>query len=222
MSSNEKIILGYWPIRGLLEPLKLICEYSDQAYSLELYHSAEDYQKFKEKQPPFCNLPYLTDGDLFLVQSNACLRHIGRKHGLLGKDPTEMAYADVVCEQVMDLRNAFMDVCYAESPASYQSKVQPFVSAILPSHLAKLSCFLGSCAFFGGPSPLYADFHAYEIIKQLSLFDPEAISAHPNLHDYLARFEALPRISAYLKSDRFHAFPINNTMAHWGSSQYDS
>ena len=34
----------------------------------------------------FANLPYYSDADVMLSQSGAILRHVGRKHGLLGAD----------------------------------------------------------------------------------------------------------------------------------------
>lgn len=135
---------------------------------------------------------------------------------MLGKTAAEQALHDVICEEVMDLRNEFMGVVYS-TPEDFPRLARAFQSTSLPLALKKLSAMLDSCPFFGGETPLYADFHAYEMLKQQTLFTEEALSAFPNLGAYLQRFEALPRIADYLASDRFSAFPINNTMASWGT-----
>ena len=57
-------------------------------------------------------LPYLIDGDLKLVQSGAILRHIARKHGLLGQTPEEQARVDIADAQINDLRGGFVGMCY--------------------------------------------------------------------------------------------------------------
>ena len=47
----------------------------------------------------FPNLPYYFDGDTKLSQSGAILRHIARKHDLLGKtDQEKDRFADIVPE----------------------------------------------------------------------------------------------------------------------------
>ena len=53
---------------------------------------------------PFPNLPYLIDGDLKMTQSNAIIRHLGRKFGLTGASVEEMAKVDIILEEAMDFR----------------------------------------------------------------------------------------------------------------------
>ena len=53
---------------------------------------------------PFPNLPYLIDGDLKMTQSNAIIRHLGRKFGLTGASVEEMAKVDIILEEGMDFR----------------------------------------------------------------------------------------------------------------------
>jgi glutathione S-transferase len=84
--------LCYWDIRGLAQPIRLLLEYTGTQY--------ED-KKLSCGPPPsfdkscwldnkfslgldFPNLPYYIDGDVKLTQSNAILKHIGRKNNLVG------------------------------------------------------------------------------------------------------------------------------------------
>eukprot|EP01068_Selenidium_serpulae_P016384 Selendium_serpulae@DN6291_c0_g1_i2.p2 len=112
MAQKTPVTIGYWNIRGLLEPLRLLCEYADQPYTVETHSKYSDWIEKKKTMPPMANLPYMYDGELFLVQSNAILRHLGRKNGLLGGTPEDQARLDMVADEVMDLRNPFVDLVY--------------------------------------------------------------------------------------------------------------
>uniref|UniRef100_A0A6I8NB01 Glutathione S-transferase n=1 Tax=Ornithorhynchus anatinus TaxID=9258 RepID=A0A6I8NB01_ORNAN len=57
-------------------------------------------------------LPKFLDGDLTLFQSNAILRHLGRSHGLYGKDTREAALIDMVNDGVEDLRLRYVRLIY--------------------------------------------------------------------------------------------------------------
>jgi glutathione S-transferase len=57
-------------------------------------------------------LPYLIDGDLKITQSNAIMRHIGRKHGLDGKTESEKVRVDMMENESMDFRNGLVRLCY--------------------------------------------------------------------------------------------------------------
>jgi len=63
------MILAYWPIRGLAEPVRLLFEYVGAEYE-ELKWTDRDAW-FKEKFDlglPCPNLPYLIDGELHGVK----------------------------------------------------------------------------------------------------------------------------------------------------------
>jgi len=45
---------------------------------------------------------------------------------------------------------------------------------------------------------------------------PEQINSHKKLSAFIQRFEALPRIRAFIESNRFRKSPINNKMAAFG------
>merc|ERR1711936_764898 len=47
-----------------------------------------------------------------ITQSNAILRHIARKHDLVGKTEKEKAMADMMADQAMDFRNGWVRLCY--------------------------------------------------------------------------------------------------------------
>lgn len=65
----SKLVLGYWPIRGLAERIRLLLEYLGLEYEQVFYLESNEDQWFKVDKPtllpknPALNLPYLIDGE---------------------------------------------------------------------------------------------------------------------------------------------------------------
>ncbi len=88
--------------------------------------------------------------------------------------------------------------------------MRPGYVEALPLKLKELESFLGDRDWLaGGDGPTFADFYGYEILAHHRRFEPKLMADHPKLEAYLSRFQALPRVRAYLDSDRFAASPIN-------------
>ena len=84
------LTVGYWNIRGLGEPVRLVLEYAGKPYDWKEYTIANYMEWFgKDKQElgmDFPNLPYLIDGDFKVAQSTTILKYIGRLNGLFGSE----------------------------------------------------------------------------------------------------------------------------------------
>ena len=76
-----------------------------------------------------------------------------------------------------------------------------------------LEKFLSDKKFFGGDSVKFPDFHLYEILYQLSVLFTDLFEEFPKLKAYLERFEALPAIQAYMRTDKYVAKPFNGPSA---------
>ena len=61
---------------------------------------------------PFPNLPYYIDGDLKLTQSNAILRHLGRKYNLYGANDQDYSVVDMLIDTSHDLKIALAMIAY--------------------------------------------------------------------------------------------------------------
>ncbi|XP_058394704.1 glutathione S-transferase Mu 1-like isoform X4 [Diceros bicornis minor] len=198
--------LGYWDVRGLAHPIRLLLEYTDSNYEEKKYTEedgdstlvvsrllpntcrlAPDYDRsqwLKEKYKlglDFPHLPYLIDGAHKITQSNAILRYIARKHNLCGETEEEKIRMDILENEVMDTRMALVCLCYNPD----------FIT--------------------------YVDFLAYDILDYLRMFEPKCLDAFPNLKDFIAHFEGLKKISAYMKTSRFLPRPMFLKMALWGN-----
>ncbi|XP_032753388.1 glutathione S-transferase Mu 4 [Rattus rattus] len=213
--------LGYWDIRGLAHAIRLLLEYTDSSYEEKTYTmgDAPDYdrsqwlsEKFKLGLD-FPNLPYLIDGSHKITQSNAILRYIARKHNLCGETEEEKIRVDILENQAMDVSNQLARVCY--SPDFENLKAEYLEQ--LPGMMELFSQFLGKQTWFVGEKITFVDFLAYDILDLHLIFEPKCLDAFPNLKDFVARFEGLKKISAYMKTSRFLRTPLYTRVATWGN-----
>ncbi|XP_069094449.1 glutathione S-transferase Mu 1-like [Pleurodeles waltl] len=213
------MIFGYWDIRGLAHPIRLLLEYTGTSYEDKQYvcGPGPDYDRshwLKEKETlglAFPNLPYLIDGDVKLTQSNAILRYIGRKHNLCGESETEISRVDVLVSQVMDFRLGLANISYNPN---FESLKGPYLEQ-LPDKLKRFSQYLGERKWFAGEKITIADFLMYDVLDQHRMLEATCLESFPNLKTFMQQFETLEKIAAYMKSSRFIKTPINSRMAKW-------
>ncbi|KAL6044714.1 Glutathione S-transferase Mu 3 [Balamuthia mandrillaris] len=214
------MILGYWAIRGLAQPIRFLLEYVGEPYEDRKYvqgdgpeFSREEWLSVKHTLGlAFPNLPYLIDGEVKLTQSNAILRYIARKHNLLGSNEEETCLVDMLLDEAMDFRNGLVRTVYNPD---YENLWAKYTKDVLPGRLAAFEKFLGEKPFFIGDKITVVDFPLYELLDQHRLMKEDCLEGHPRLKEFLVRFEQLDRIAAYLASDRFAARPVNNKVAAW-------
>jgi len=213
--------LCYWDIRGLAQPIRLLLEYTGTEYEDKMMSCgpAPSFDKSCWADVKFSlgldfpNLPYYKDDEVSLTQSNAILKHIARKNNLLGATVKEQALADMAADQIMDMRNGFVRLCYNPKHA----ELVPAYLDNLPNTLRMFSNFLGTKSWLTGETISYPDFHLYEMLDQHKAFKADCLKEFGNLEAYCDRFEKLPAIEKYIKSDRFMKSPINNKMAAFGA-----
>ncbi|XP_044144242.1 glutathione S-transferase Mu 4 [Bufo gargarizans] len=215
------MILGYWDIRGIAHAIRLLLEYTGTPYEEKRYVTggAPDYDKSQwldEKEKlglDFPNLPYLLDGDVKLTQSNTILRYIAGKHGLCGNTDSEKILVSQIENEAMDFRMRLVTIAYNPN---FEELKGPYLEK-LPTVLERYSRFLGERHWFVGDKITIADFLMYDVLDQHIMLDPTCLKKFKNLQEFLARFEALPAIAAYMKTPRFIKTRINNRMASWAN-----
>ncbi|KAF7253599.1 Glutathione S-transferase [Varanus komodoensis] len=190
------VTLGYWDIRGLANPIRLLLEYTGTSYEDKHYSGLGEapdidrsqWTNVKEKLGlDFPNLPYLIDGERKITQSNAILRYIARKHKMCGENEDEMIRVDILENQVMDFRMGFARLCYSPD----FEKLKPEYMEQLPGKLKQFSQFLGDKKWFVGKKITYVDFLVYDVLDQQRIFEPKCLDQFRNLKDFLARFEVM-------------------------------
>ena len=109
----SKITVGYWNIRALAEPIRLMLEYCGADYDNKSYvvlgepPNVDKSQWFDVKFElglEFPNLPYLIDGDVKMTKSWAIMNYVARKFGkLVPKSEEETQRCDMVKEAYIDM-----------------------------------------------------------------------------------------------------------------------
>ncbi|XP_078248896.1 glutathione S-transferase Mu 1-like isoform X3 [Pogona vitticeps] len=238
------IILGYWDIRGLAHAIRLLLEYTETPYEDKQYGVGGEARK-SETRPDviqtrfgpltidpefdlsqwtsvkeklgldFPNIPYLIDGERKITQSNAIMRYLARKHKMCGETEEEMIRIDILENHIMDFRVSFAELCYSPD----FEKLKPEYLEELPGKLKLFSQFLGDRKWFAGNKITYVDFLAYDVLDQQRMFEPKCFNQYKNLQDFFDHFEALEKISTYMKSSRFMKSPILLKNAKWGNEK---
>eukprot|EP01016_Furgasonia_blochmanni_P008292 TRINITY_DN1334_c0_g1_i1.p1 TRINITY_DN1334_c0_g1~~TRINITY_DN1334_c0_g1_i1.p1 ORF type:complete len:317 (+),score=99.84 TRINITY_DN1334_c0_g1_i1:110-1060(+) len=218
--AQPDITIGYWAIRGLGAPIRLLLEYVGLPYNDRRYTGEDRETWFKTDKPAlktnFPNLPYLKDGDYALTESDAILQYIclraGKPELCRRDDPKEQGKLYEVFGVVTDTKREFYSLCYnpnydTEREGIYKNKIQP--------NLTKLNTLLANQDYLVGTIS-FVDIVLYELLDVINLQEAAQLDAHENLRKFHARIGALPPIAAYLASPRFIARPVNNPLfAKW-------
>jgi hypothetical protein len=235
-AKKPKFIIGYWDIRGLAAPLRMMLEYAnaqyeDKRYTVTKAGSGWDTTHwFKGDKPglleqnAFINLPYVQLGDKVVTQSNAVYTFVGKKLNLNGRgDDTQISNQEVLC-QVMDLRNEVIQMCYATKDANeYKTQMKKHLNDGGSSH-AHMAKFEGSLkqrgtAFMCGNKPCSGDFHLWEMLDQHEMMAKDVgcssvLDKYPLMKAFYEKFKGLPQLESYFTSDAYK-LPVNNKMAHF-------
>ncbi|XP_066525569.1 glutathione S-transferase P-like isoform X2 [Hoplias malabaricus] len=154
----------------------------------------------------FGQLPKFEDGDLILFQSNAILRHLGRKHGAYGKCDKEASLIDMMADGVEDLRLKYIKLIYQE----YETGKEAYIKD-LPNHLCKFEAVLSKnkSGFLVGDSISFADYNLFDLLLNHKVLCPTCLDTFPALKSFVDVLSARPKIKAFLDSDDYKKLPIN-------------
>ncbi|XP_054157608.1 glutathione S-transferase Mu 1-like [Oppia nitens] len=223
--SSSKPTLGYYKVRGLAQPIRLLLKYAGVDFTDKYYEfgSADSIDSLREHWLKdkyqlgldFPNVPYYLDGQhIKLSQSSAILRYLARKHGLVATSECALARQDMAEYQLADIKTGFFQSIFPKE--NYEKNRETYANDTLAKQLEVMSKFLGSNDWLAGKQLTYVDFLAYELLDWFRLFSPETVQKFPVLIQYLTRFESLPAIKAYMSSQEFISWPILGPIAPWG------
>jgi glutathione S-transferase len=224
--SGGKIEMGYWAIRGLGAPLRMMLEYNGANYTD--FRVVEPGQWFGAKKEevkaknPLANLPYLIDGDTTVCQTNACFLYLGDRFGMNGKTPTERLKTTQLIDEIYDLRNTVIDLVYpfktvCRDQPEHEKKLREHLQKGVKASYGKLNAVVAG-PFCLGSAMSTADFHLFEMLDQHELMYakmgvPSSLGEFPALKGLHASVKALPQLKKYFASDAY-TLPCNNPVAN--------
>ncbi|XP_052430866.1 glutathione S-transferase P-like [Carassius gibelio] len=198
--------LTYFPIKGRCGALKMLLADKEQQLKENLVTREEWMKGDKKASYLFGQLPKFEDGDLVLYQSNAILRHVGRKHGAYGKNDCEASLIDMMNDAVEDLRQKYIKLIYQE----YETGKEAYCKD-LPNHLKPFECILSKSksGFLVGDQISFADYNLFDLMLNNKVLCSTLLDSFPTLKSYVDKIAARPKIKALLECENFKKLPIN-------------
>ena len=144
----------------------------------------------------------LVDGNKVYTQSGAVLMAAGRKAGLIPADEEGQYMTDKLIADATDLQGCSFKAIKQFGATTEAEK--NFVNNDIPKHVGNIERQLGENEWFIGGKLSLADVAVYTILTtNCRNLVPEFLSAFPKLDAFVKRFEALPKIAEYQKTENF-------------------
>jgi glutathione S-transferase len=102
--------LFYWAKRGRGEQVRLLLNDLGQDYEDIHVAIGDEFKQMREEGPGtlyFGSVPMLQDGDFKLAQGPAIMNYLGRKHGIMPRDPQAAAKTEAMVLGAEDMRMAY-------------------------------------------------------------------------------------------------------------------
>ena len=224
--------LHYWPtLQGRGEFIRLALEAAGAAYvdvarggehaGLGLPALLRSLHDAATPHPPFAP-PFLKDGDLVVGQTAAILQHLGPQLKLVARSERaqlwtqqlQLTIGDAVDEAHDTHHPVGTGLRYEDQQTEARRRAGEFCCVRMPKYLQWFESVLtrnpaGSRHLVGGRLS-YADLSLFQLVEGLRYAFPnaaqQALAATPTVVALRNRVAALPKVAAYLRSDRRIAF----------------
>lgn len=220
--------LHYWPtIQGRGEFVRLALEAAGAPY-VDVARGAEDagqgvsamlhyLQDAGVKHPPFAP-PFLKDGEVLVGQTAAILQYLAPALKLVARSEQARLWTQQIQLTIADMVDEAHDTHHPVGSGLYYEEQKPealrrareFCTARMPKYLQWFETILarnpgGSRQLVGGKLS-YADLSLFQLVEGLRYAFPKAaqraLAATPQVVQLHDRVAALPRVAAYVRSER--------------------
>ena len=216
---DTKPIIGYWQIRGLAEPIRLLLVYLGVDFEDKHYVQGEapDFDGSQWKNAieslgmHFPNLPHLIDGDFKISETVAIIEYLALKYNpeLLGETLREKGEVKQLGGVILDIKNYMSHSCYMPRFDELKSQVVGDVKF----ELGKVASYLGEKQFLNGAKVTWPDFFLLETLDMIEALAPGSLNEVSQiLVNYRSRVASLPNIQEYISKPRLY---WNNSQATW-------
>ncbi|KAI1731395.1 glutathione S-transferase 1 [Ditylenchus destructor] len=201
--------LTYFDIRALGEPIRLLFRYVGQQFE-DNRISWENWPEHKTKTP-YGKLPILDvdHGRFILTQSSAIARFIAEKYGLTGKGEEEQARVSELLDLQKDffaevikyivVKNGFAE---GDEEKLHRELFIPGLERTLPvwENILKKS----KSGFLVDSGLTFADFFVADFLQTIKQFEPEMVTKHSELENYIERVYSVPTLQEYIKHRKYY------------------
>ena len=231
--------LHYWPtIQGRGEFVRLALEaagapYVDVARGAEgqgLATSQKLMQDRKQIHPPFA-MPFIKDGEVLVGQTAAILQYLAPELKLVARSEQarvwthqiQLTIADMVVEAHDTHHPVGIGAYYEDQKPEALRRATEFCRDRLPRFIQWFEAIVarnpaGQRHLVGGKLS-YADLSLFQLVEGLRYAFPKAsatvLARAPNVTRLHDRVASLPRVAAYLRSDRRIAFSTDGIFRHY-------
>jgi glutathione S-transferase len=240
-SQHEKYELHYWPtIQGRGEFVRLALELAGVEY-IDVARGPidagggeeallESLQSADKHRPPFAP-PYLKTVDMVIGQTANILLFLGNRHALAPIDGAswlwthqlQLTIADLVVEAHDTHHPLGVTIYYEDQVAEAKRRSSEFLQHRVPKfygyfeHVTERNS--ASTDWMVGDETSYVDLSMFQVIEGMRYAFPNAMkrieSDYPRLVGLRDRVAGLPRIAAYLKSERRVGFNEDDVFRHY-------
>jgi len=233
--------LHYWPtIQGRGEFVRLALEAAGAAY-VDVARGSEDagrglpamlscMQDDRLTTPPFAP-PFLKDGNIVVGQTAAILNHLGPQLKLVARNEQARVWTQQIQLTIADMVTEAHDTHHPVGAGLYYEDQKPealrrakaFCSERIPKFLQWFERIVernpaGSRHLVGGKLS-YADLSLFQLVEGLRYAFPKAaaraLAQTPEVTQLHQRVAALPRVAAYLASERRIPFNEQGVFRHY-------
>jgi len=200
MTDEGRPTLTYFDMRGRAEAIRLFFTDQGIAFMDRRIRSADSWQALK-RTLALGRLPYYSDPLVNLTESQAILRYLGRSTGMMPADPVAQAPYDQAQEALSAAQEELWQFAWQQE---YQSDPNLFANSQLSRSLRALERLFLTCPgdYWLGTEVSHADYLAYAYLDELRAFFASTLASFEVLALFHERFDARPRLRAYLDSRR--------------------
>jgi glutathione S-transferase len=222
--------IEYWSFRGFGHHLRCMAFYLSLDFT-ETRITPEDAPGYMQRKAmgaasgenPLINLPNITDGDVFVSETTACIAYLLEKAGRqdMLNNTWQREQAISICKDLW--RDITIPCFMSQNMPSLVAALNPKLEAFAKFQLPGLAKTLGSKPFLFGDQPVAADFYLADFLEKVAAMDAELdlstklVKGNATWEEYLARFFALPKIKEFRESNKCILKPFHLYVAFWGN-----
>jgi glutathione S-transferase len=200
------------PIRGRGEPIRLLLEHKHVEYEDKVADRAG--MKTDLDTYHFGQVPVFEDNGYVQSQSNAIMRHLGRKYDMYGSNEREMQQVDELVDGIEAIKQKYLGLIYGDNMKGdsvekyYSSYIDPDTKSERNGgahffYIDRLVKKTGKDGFAVGNKLTIADILLFDLVDfHVRIFNERFEQTYPDLTKHHKKISGLPGIQEYLNSEK--------------------